>query len=212
MPNPSPSWLDRNKDRLSAVQTILTILGLLLGFLWFQGQHQAAQKLKIEQELSARPWLGNGDHEQLLIVKIWLTNVGSVTDYILPGRIYIDAVNPRAARLYCYNVLATNKTSDCSATGEDQPPEAGLLERLRRSTVLGWFWPPKSTTRWIDANERDEALATEIRLPAAVKTVRVSSVWSSDDAGFWKAEDYLDLADAAPSPNTPPPAATRPSH
>ena len=58
-----PNWFVRNKDALSAFQSLATIAALSLAFVWFQGQHQTSSKLKIEQSFSQRPYLGAGHLE-----------------------------------------------------------------------------------------------------------------------------------------------------
>jgi hypothetical protein len=201
-------WLAAHKDEIAALQAIFTIAGLLLAFVWFQGQHQTAPKLNIEQRFSQRPYLGSThtEAEVLMGLQVWVTNVGSVSDYLEPGRVYIDEVNPVAARLYCETMVDTNVAGPCDLP---PPPGPGFLERARRSTVLGWFCRPKSSSRWIEPGEKDQAFANEYRLDASTRTLRITSVFPSGATGFWKATDYYDLAPSAPPP-VPTPAKRRP--
>lgn len=198
-PVPRGNWLVRNKDALSALQAIATTLALLLAFVWFQGQHQAAPKLNIEQKLSQRPYQGENhqDGEVLVAIQIWLTNVGSISDYLEPGQLYIDEINPAAKRRYCETITDTNKTVPCGKPYTERTRGAKLMERLQRSTFLGWFWrPTSSSSRWIEPGERDQSFAGEFRFGKSTKTIRVSSVWTSGSGGYWKAIDYFDLSSA----------------
>ena len=193
------NWFVRNKDWLSALQSLATIAALLLAFVWFQGQHQTSAKLKIEQGFSQRPYLGLGhsDGEILLSVQVWVTNVGSVSDYLDPGRIRIDEVNPEARRLYCETMMDLGVAGPCDQPYPALSASSRFFEWARRSTAVGWFWKPTSSSRWIEPGERDQAFANEYRLSSSTKTVRVSSIWSSGDGGFWKATDYYDLSPSA---------------
>jgi hypothetical protein len=193
------NWLVRHKDSLSALQSLITIAALLLAFVWFQGQHQASSKLKIEQSFSQRPYLGQdrSDGEVLLSVQVWVTNVGSVSDYLDPGRIRIDEVNPEARRLYCETMIDTDVAGPCDQLHPASSVGSRLIEWVRRSTAVGWFWRPTSSLRWIEPGERDEAFANVYRLSSSTKTVRISSILSDGDGDFWKEIDYCDLASSA---------------
>jgi hypothetical protein len=186
------NWLGNTKDALAAFQSIATIVALVCAGVWFLGQHQSSPKLNIEQRFSQRSYLGehHGDGEILLSVQVWLANVGSVSDYLDPGKLFIDEVNPKARRLYCQQIVDTATAFDCDKPSV-QRASPSVMGRLQR--FMGLWSRPTSSSRWIEAGERDQAVAKEYRLSSSTKTIRISSIWSSGNGGYWKAIDYYDL-------------------
>jgi hypothetical protein len=152
-------------------------------------------KLNIEQKVSQRPYLGkdHADGETLLSVQVWVTNVGSVSDYLEPGKIRIDEVNPGDYRLYCNVMTDTDTAGPCDQPSSKPGVLSRFIEWAQRSTFIGWFWMPRSSSRWIEPGEKDQAFAYLYRLRNSTKTVRISSVFTSGDGGYWKAIDYNDL-------------------
>jgi hypothetical protein len=120
-PHTNHNWLVRNKDAFAALQSLLTIAALLLALLWFQGQHQSSSKLIVEQSFSSRPYLGKGhtEGERLLSVQVWVKNVGVVANYLDPGKVRIDEVNPQSRRLYCHLMGEIDKPEPCDPSSVD---------------------------------------------------------------------------------------------
>lgn len=77
----------------SAIQTITTVVGVILVAIWYVMERPDAARLKFEQTLSSAPL---PDGKALVITEITITNVGVHTAYIenMPFAIYLQQVAP----------------------------------------------------------------------------------------------------------------------
>ncbi|HYL14364.1 MAG TPA: hypothetical protein VEV41_15080 [Terriglobales bacterium] len=188
------AFLDRQKDRISALQSLVTILALCIGAFWtyrlFIQQRQSYPRLKVEHKIEH--WKISKDQTLLSVDEI-LTNTGSVMVELRGGIIRVIRVMPLPPAVQKRLAAVQNLSGQSEAELSIYDPKV-------------WDVLVDSTRSWekdallLEPGESD-LIPNEFIIPASVKVVAVYS-YIQNPAGTkhhlgWNGLTYYDLEKSA---------------
>lgn len=172
-----PAWLKRNKDALSALQSVVAVLAIVGGVIWFLWRGQASERVEISHQLEYRlisdKWIW-------LQTQINIQNTGERTVRDLYGHVSVRKILPLPKEI----------------KRRIQDWESIILEDYE---VVDWptIGKPKEfeDTFYLLPGERD-TLYFDFIVPCKVKTINLYS-WLAKDpeaSSYWAHSSMHDLS------------------
>lgn len=197
------SGLARWKDSFAAMQSLLTIVGLLLALTWFVGQHQTKEQLKIEVVLSQHRF-SQQSHEVLLGVEVFVTNTGKVAVYFDVERLWIHEISPGDGNLLYRRVITRSRREESDELTAETPVRQDTpVERYYSSWArsFGWLWT-HPTFKWFEPGERDQSWSSIYRIDDDIKTLMITMEVVSVNGGKWRYSTTYDIGSSTCNSST----------